>query len=90
MSVAIRVSAETHEQLRRMAAERKQPIGQVVAAAIEQLKKDEFWAGLADDYERLYADPAAAAAYEAETTIWDATLQDGLEDEPPYYQEERT
>jgi predicted transcriptional regulator len=88
MSVAIRVSPATHEELRRLAAERKEPIGQVVAAAVEQLKKEEFWTALAEDYERLYADPAAAAAYEAETTVWDATLQDGLEDEPPYDQQE--
>ena len=54
----------------------------MVAAALRAYDKTRFWAGLAEDYERFYTDPAAAA-YEAETTIWDATLRDGPEDEPP-------
>ena len=40
------------------------------------------WEELEAAYERLYADPAAAAAYEAETTAWDITLLDGLDNDP--------
>ena len=82
MSITIRVPPETHERLQTLAALRKQSIGQVVAAAVDQLEEERFWEELEAAYERLYADPAAAAAYEAETTAWDITLLDGLDNDP--------
>ena len=87
MSVTIRVPPQTHEQLRRLAASRKQAIGEVVAAAVERLEEDEFWNEMEVAFEALYADPVARAAYEAEHREWDVALLDGLEDEPPYYEE---
>ena len=87
MSVTIRIPPETHEQLRHLSAARKQPIGQVVAAAVERLKSDQFWDEMEAAFEELYADPVARAEYEAERKEWEATLLDGLEDEPPYYEE---
>ena len=88
MSVTIRVPAGTHEQLRRLAARRKQPIGDVVTAAVGRLEEDEFWDEMEAAFEQLHADPEAWAEYMTERTMWDATLLDGLEDEPPYYDEE--
>ncbi|MGH2559745.1 MAG: hypothetical protein ACRDJH_11825 [Thermomicrobiales bacterium] len=82
MSVTIRVPAETHERLQSLAAARKQPIGQVVTIAVERLEAERFWDELEAAYEQLSADPAAAADYEAEITAWDATLLDGLENDP--------
>ena len=88
MSVTIRVPPETHEQLQRLAAARKQSIGQVVAAAVECLASERFWDEMEAAFEELYADPAAAAAYEAERRAWDVTLLDGREHEPPYAEAE--
>jgi predicted transcriptional regulator len=88
MSVTIRISAETHKQLRRVARARKQPIGRVVAAALKRLESDDFWDEMEANFERLNADPEAAAAYLAEHREWDVTLLDGLESEPPYYDEQ--
>lgn len=85
MSITIRVSPETHERLQRLATERHEPIGRVVAAAADRLEEDEFWVRVTADFERLHADPAAEASYLAEHRSWDVTLRDGLEDEPPYY-----
>ena len=82
MSIAIRVPPETHERLQALATARKQSIGQVVTAAVQQLGEERFWEELEAAFERLSADPAAAAEYEAETTAWDATLLDGLETDP--------
>jgi hypothetical protein len=87
MSVTIRVSSKTHEHLRRLATDRKQPIGEVVAAAVERLESERFWDEMEAAFEQLYADPVEAASYEAERRDWDATLLDGLENEPPYYEE---
>lgn len=82
MSITIRVPPETHERLRALAAARKQSIGQVVTEAVEHLEAERFWDELDAAYERLYADPAAAAEYEAETAVWDVTLLDCPEKEP--------
>ena len=83
MSVTIRVPQETHAQLRRLAESRKQPIGEVVAAAVEKLEEEEFWDQMEIEFERLAWDE-----YMAEHREWDMALLDGLEDEPPYYEVE--
>jgi predicted transcriptional regulator len=88
VSITIRVPQATHEQLRRLAASRKQPIGEVVAAAVERLEEEEFWNEMETAFEQFRADPEAWAEYMAEHREWDVTLLDGLEDEPPYYEEE--
>jgi predicted transcriptional regulator len=88
MSVTIRVPQETHAQLRRLAASRKQPIGEVVAAAVERLEEEEFWRDMETAFEELRADPEAWDEYLAEHREWDVTLLDGLENEPPYYDDE--
>jgi hypothetical protein len=88
VSVTIRVPRETHAQLRRLAASRKQPIGEVVAAAVQQLEEEEFWREMETSFEQLRADPEAWADYLAEQREWDVTLLDGLENEPPYYDAE--
>lgn len=86
MSVTIRVPPKTHEQLRQLAITRQQPIGQVVAAAVDRLASDRFWDEMEAAFEQLYADPVAAAEYESERRVWDATLLDGIEHEPAYYE----
>jgi predicted transcriptional regulator len=88
MGVTIRVPQETHAQLRRLAASRKQPIGEVVAAAVERLEEEEFWRDMETAFEELRADPEAWDKYLAEHREWDVTLLDGLENEPPYYDDE--
>lgn len=90
MSVTIRVPPETHERLLELAAARKQPIGQVVAEAVQRLASDRFWDEMEAAFEQLYADPEAAAEYESERRAWDATLLDGLENEPSYEDERGT
>lgn len=87
MSVTIRISPETHEHLQRLATDRKQPIGQVVAAAVARLESERFWDEMETAFEQLYADPDAAATYEAEHREWDVTLLDGLDHDPAYYEE---
>jgi hypothetical protein len=59
MSVMIRVRPETHEHLRRLAAARNEPIGKVVAAAVERLDEELFWAEVHAAYDRLRAEPEA-------------------------------
>ena len=85
MTVMIRVPPETHEQLRRLAAARNESIGKVVAAAVDRLDEEQFWAEVHAAYDRLRTDPEAWASYVSEIQEWDVAMLDGLEDEPPYY-----
>lgn len=39
---------------------------------------------LAEDFQRLRSDPEAWADYQSEIALWDTTLMDGLEHEPPW------
>lgn len=78
----IRVRAEVHNRLQAMASESHQSIGGLLEDLIEERRKAEFFARLEEDFRRLRADPDESAAYDAELAIWDATLQDGLEDAP--------
>lgn len=80
-STTIRVPIATHARLQRLASEEARPMGQVIDAMLDDLEKRRFFAGLAEDFARLQADPEAWADYQAETSVWDATLRDGLGDE---------
>ena len=85
MTVMIRVPPDTHEQLRRLADARKEPIGRVVAAAVERLDEEQFWSEVHAAYDLLRSEPAAWEEYQSEIREWDVALLDGLEVEPPYY-----
>ena len=81
-TTTIRVRAATHARLRRLAAEEVRPIGQVIDALLDDYEKRMFFARLTEDFARLRAGPVAWADYEAEQTAWEATLSDGLEEDP--------
>ncbi len=85
MATMIRVSPQTHEQLQKLAEVRNEPIGKVVAEAVERLDAEQFWSEVDAAYDRLRADPDAWAAYMDEIHEWDVAMLDGLENEPPYY-----
>ncbi len=83
MGVTIQVPPETHEQVHRIAADRTQPIGPVVAAAVARLEPERFWDEMEAAFDRLRTAQADAAAYEAGRRARDATPGDGPTHEPP-------
>ncbi len=85
MATMIRVSPQTHEQLQKLAEARNEPIGKVVADAVERLDEEQFWAEVDAAYKQLRVDPDAWADYMDEIHEWDVAMLDGLENEPPYY-----
>jgi predicted DNA-binding protein len=78
-TTTIRVSEETREALRALAASRGEPMARLIARAVEHLRAEEFFAELDHAYERLHADAGASAEEGAERTEWEATLADGLD-----------
>jgi hypothetical protein len=81
-TVTIRIADETHSALRQLAHEQGRTISQVATEAIDQYAREQFLAGLNEDYARLQADPAAWADWQAELKSFEGTLLDGLEGDP--------
>ena len=79
-STTVRVSAETHELLRKLAAASGEPLQRVLERAVENYRREQFYAELDAAYERLQADPDAWEDYLAEQREMEGTLADGLDD----------
>ena len=78
-TTTIRVSQETHEALRQLAAATGEPMARLIERVVEHLRAEKFFAELDHAYDRLHADASALAEEAAERKQWDATLADGLE-----------
>jgi predicted transcriptional regulator len=79
-STTVRVSDETHELLRKLAAATGEPMQRVLERAVENYRREQFFAELNAAYERLRADPVAWEEELAERALWETTLADGLDD----------
>lgn len=75
----LRVPEETHAKLKALAEESGESMSDVLATAVEQLRRKRMM----DEYNAAYAairnDPVAWEEELAERRAWDATLADGLE-----------
>jgi hypothetical protein len=84
----IHVDAETHGIVRKLAADMGIPMSHVMHYAARVYWEQRFWEECNAAWARLRADPVAWAEELEEERLWDKTLMDGLEDEPPWAQEE--
>ena len=78
-SSTVRVKEETRAVLKELAQHSGQTIPEVVERAVDDLRRRRFLEGLAEDFERLRADPVAWEEELEERKAWDCTLQDGLD-----------
>jgi predicted transcriptional regulator len=79
-STTVRVSAETHDVLRKLAAATGEPLERVLERAVESYRREQFYAEFDAAYARLQADPVAWEEELAERALWEVTLADGLDD----------
>jgi predicted transcriptional regulator len=79
-STTVRVSTETHALLRKLAETTGEPLQRVLERAVENYRREQFFAELDAAYDRLQADPVAWEEELAERAEWEATLADGLDD----------
>ena len=79
-STTVRVSEETHELLRKLAAATGEPMQRVLERAVENYRREQFSAELDAAYARLQADPVAWEEELAERALLENTLADGLDD----------
>jgi predicted transcriptional regulator len=77
-STTVRVTEHTHEVLRELAAATGASLQQVLEDAVEQYRRERFFADLHAAYERLATDRLAWEEELSERTELDGTLADGL------------
>ena len=69
-STTIRVSVEQRDRLRSLATQRESSIADTLDAALESLRRDQFYQGVACAEAALQADPNRWAAHVAERDEW--------------------
>jgi predicted transcriptional regulator len=79
-STTVRVSEHTDELLRELAEATGEPLQKVLERAVENYRREQFYAELNAAFERLRADSVAWEDYLAERAEWEVTLADGLDD----------
>jgi hypothetical protein len=84
----IRVDTKTRDLLAKMAEQDQTSIGEMVTSLTNKAERERFWKSARDGYARLKADPEAWTEYQAEISLWDSTLMDGLEENPYDYGDE--
>ena len=85
-SSTVRISDRSHRTLKELARTSGQPMQAILEHAIEEERRCLYFDRLHADYQRLRSDPEAWEEHQAERALWDNTLKDGPENEPPYDQ----
>lgn len=81
-TTSIRVEKQTHQRLSDLSVSQHRPMAKIVEDAIAIYEKELFWEAMEEGYAQLNANPEDRAAFDAEVSAWDSTLNDGLEDYP--------
>lgn len=82
-TTSIRIDRMAHERLKRIAEREQASFSGVINELLDRYEEQEFRRAVHEGFRRLREDPAEWDAYKAMVAPWDATLLDGLEDEPP-------
>ena len=69
-STTIRVSSQQRERLRQLAEQMSRSMTDTFDAALESLRRDQFYRAMADAEARVHADPAGHAGYLADRETW--------------------
>lgn len=69
-STTIRVSLDQRERLRKLAEQRETSMADTLDAALEALRRDQFYRSMADAEGRLRSDPERWSAYLEERETW--------------------
>jgi len=80
MTTTVRIDPKTHAKLAALARSAHIPITEALTRAVEALRRDQFFA----DLTAAYAASPATDDDEREEALWERTVGDGLENEPPY------
>jgi predicted transcriptional regulator len=70
LSTTIRVTVEQRERLRRLAEQGSRSMADTFDAALESLRREQFYQQMADAELRLRNDPESLADYTADRDLW--------------------
>lgn len=80
-STTIRVPQEFRDRLRRISGERNSTLTDTMIAALDALRREEFFDAMARSEEALRADPSGWADYQREANEWSGDLDGSVEAE---------
>ena len=80
-STTVRINEQTHRILSALASQCRMSKVELVARAVENLRRQQMLERTNAAYAALRADPQAWREEQAEREEWDSTLADGLEDQ---------
>jgi hypothetical protein len=75
----VRVSAATHDVLRKLAEETSESMQEIVAVAVERYRRQRILDATNEAYAALRADPQAWSELQEERALWENTLMDGID-----------
>jgi hypothetical protein len=75
------ISEGSHQLLKNLAEQTGQTMTEVLAKALDAYRRQVFFEQTNAGYAEIQSDPKAWADHQAERRDWDATLQDGLDEE---------
>lgn len=81
-TVTIRIPPTAHARAQRLAAVAGRSLGEVVDVALAHYERERMLAAYNEAMNRLQADPAAWADWQAEVESLEGTMADGLDDWP--------
>ncbi len=81
-TTSIRIERTTHERLKQVAEKEHASLGGVIDELLDRYEQEEFRRAVHEGFRGLREDPAEWEAYKRMIAPWEATLLDGLEDEP--------
>lgn len=83
-STSIRIDRKAHERLKAIAEKEHASLSNVVEKLISRYEREEFRRAVYESFRGLREDPAEWQAYQEMVRPWDATLLDGLQNEPAF------
>ena len=81
MAETVRIDPAAHTALAEIAKAKAIPLSEALRRAVELLRREVFFEQMNAGYAALRADSEEWAEEEREAAAWDATSEDGLDDE---------
>jgi len=80
-TVTVRIHQHTHRSLREIASRTGRSMPEILDQAVEELRRQSFLQGLAEDFTALREDPQAWQEELEERAAWDGVLRDDLDED---------
>ena len=80
-STTVKVRSDVRDRINRLKAEQHTTVNDLLSAALDTYEEADFWRRQAEAHAAVQDDAVLRRQVDAETALWDTTLEDGLLDE---------